>query len=162
MCLGKALTGGAMTLAAAVTTGAVSHAISNADPGVFMHGPTFMANPLACAAANASIRVLLDGDWHARIAAIARALEDGLRPAAALPGVREVRVLGAIGVIEMRAPVDIAAVNHAYIDRGVWLRPFNRLIYTMPPFIASAADIAAITRAMRDTAALAGGGPRRE
>lgn len=156
MCLGKALTGGYMTLAAAVTTEQVSRAISNAEPGVFMHGPTFMANPLACAAANASIQVLCNTDWRRTIAAISGHLEAGLRPCAGLPGVREVRVLGAIGVIEMEAPVDIAAVNHAYIDQGVWLRPFNRLIYTMPPFIASAAEIDAITRAMRDTAELAG------
>jgi len=162
MCLGKALTGGYLTLAAAVTTQQVSHTISNADPGVFMHGPTFMANPLACAAANASIQVLLESDWQGNIAAIARRLDEGLRPCAALPGVRDVRVLGAIGVVEMESAVDIVAVNHAYIDRGVWLRPFNKLIYTMPPFIATEEDIRTITRAMRDTAELAGGQPKRQ
>lgn len=151
MCLGKALTGGYMTLAAAVTTEEVSRTISGAAPGVFMHGPTFMANPLACAAANASIRVLLDSDWERNIAAISRGLEQGLRPCAPMPGVRDVRVLGAIGVIEMEEPVDIAAVHPVYIDQGVWLRPFNKLIYTMPPFIATEEDIQTITRAMRDT-----------
>jgi adenosylmethionine-8-amino-7-oxononanoate aminotransferase len=151
MCLGKALTGGYMTLAAAVTTPAVSDTISNASPGVFMHGPTFMANPLACAAANASIRTLLSQDWKGKVTAIARALEAGLRPCDGVPGVKDVRVLGAIGVVEMEEPVDIGNVNHAYIDQGVWLRPFNRLIYTMPPFVATDEDIQAITRAMRDT-----------
>ncbi|MBS1269852.1 MAG: Adenosylmethionine-8-amino-7-oxononanoate aminotransferase [Gammaproteobacteria bacterium] len=151
MCLGKALTGGYMTLAAAVTTEEVSHTISNADPGVFMHGPTFMANPLACAAAIASIRVLLDSPWEDNIAAISRGLEAGLRPYADVSGVRDIRVLGAIGVIEMEQPVDIAAVNHAYIDQGVWLRPFNKLIYTMPAFIATEKDIRRITQAMCDT-----------
>lgn len=157
MCLGKALTGGYMTLAAAVTTAEVSRTISGAEPGVFMHGPTFMANPLACAAANASIRLLLESDWQGRIADIAGGLEEGLGPCRNTPGVRDVRVLGAIGVVEMEEPVDIAAVNHAYIEQGVWLRPFNRLIYTMPPFIATGEDIRNITRAMCDTVATAVG-----
>lgn len=157
MCLGKALTGGYMTLAAAVTTGEVSRTISNAEPGVFMHGPTFMANPLACAAANASIQVLLDSAWQRRIAEISDGLHEGLQPCAGAPGVRDVRVLGAIGVVEMQEPVDIGAINHVYIDQGVWLRPFGRLIYTMPPFIATRDDVRQITGAMRDTAAAAAG-----
>jgi len=157
MCLGKALTGGYMTLAATVTTGEVSATISNAEPGVFMHGPTFMANPLACAAANASIRVLLDSPWERNVAAISEALEKGLAPCAGAPGVKDVRVLGAIGVIEMEDPVDIGAVNHVYIDQGVWLRPFGRLIYTMPPFIADPENIRRITGAMCDTASTATG-----
>lgn len=152
MCLGKALTGGYMTLAAAVTTAEVSRTISRAIPGVFMHGPTFMANPLACAAANASIRILLESGWRDNVDTIARELERGLRPCAEIRGVKDVRVLGAIGVIEMEGPVDIGEVNHVYIDQGVWLRPFNKLIYTMPPFIATAGDIGRITRAMADTA----------
>lgn len=155
MCLGKALTGGYMTLAATVTTGEVSRTISGADPGVFMHGPTFMANPLACAAAGASIRTLTESPWQQHVAAIAAGLEQGLRPAAAAPGVRDVRVLGAIGVIEMERPVDIGRVSHVYMDQGVWLRPFGRLIYTMPPFVAGAEDIQKITKAMCDTAAAA-------
>ncbi len=155
MCLGKALTGGYMTLAAAVTTGEVSRTISNAEPGVFMHGPTFMANPLACAAANASIQVLLDSPWQRRITEISEGLHEGLQPCAGAPGVKDVRVLGALGVVEMEAPVDIGAVNHVYIDQGVWLRPFGRLIYTMPPFIATRDDIRRIAGAMRDTAAAA-------
>jgi len=152
MCLGKALTAGYMTLAATVTTGEVSGTISGAEPGVFMHGPTFMANPLACAAANAGIRVLLESPWQENVAAIAAGLEEGLRPCIGAPGVRDVRVLGAIGVIEMEEPVAIDSVNHVYIDQGVWLRPFGRLIYTMPPFIATAEDIRRITGAMCDTA----------
>ncbi|MGA8259486.1 MAG: adenosylmethionine--8-amino-7-oxononanoate transaminase, partial [Arenicellales bacterium] len=155
MCLGKALTGGYMTLAAAITTEAVSRTISEAEPGVFMHGPTFMANPLACAVANASIGLLLDSPWQERVAAIERALEEGLAPCAGVAGVKDVRVLGAIGVVEMEGAVDVAAVNEIYIDQGVWLRPFNRLIYTMPPFIATEEDIRKITKAMRDTAAAA-------
>ncbi len=155
MCLGKALTGGYMTLAAAVTTGEVSRAICDAEPGVFMHGPTFMANPLACAAANASIQLLLDSPWERNIRVIAEALTEGLRPCIGAPGVKDVRVLGAIGVVEMEQPVDIGALNHVYIDQGVWLRPFGRLIYTMPPFIAGRDDIAAITAAMCDTATAA-------
>jgi len=157
MCLGKALTGGYLTLAAAVTTSEVSRTISEAEPGVFMHGPTFMANPLACAAANASIRVLLDSPWQRNVAAISEALAEGLRGCRAKPGVKDVRVLGAIGVVEMEEPVDIAAVSHVYLDQGVWLRPFGRLIYTMPPFIATRDDIRRITRAMRDTAQSAAG-----
>ena len=156
MCLGKALTGGYMTLAAAVTTELVSRTISEADPGVFMHGPTFMANPLACAAANASIRVLLDSPWERNVATIARHLEEGLDDCVGLAGVKDIRVLGAIGVIEMERPVDIAAINHVYIDQGVWLRPFDKLIYAMPPFIVSEDDIRKITGAMRDTAVAAG------
>lgn len=152
MCLGKALTGGYMTLAAAVTTGEVSRTISNAEPGVFMHGPTFMANPLACAVASASIRVLLESPWERNIADIAEGLGEGLRPCVGSPGVKDVRVLGAIGVVEMEEPVDIEAVNNVYLDQGVWLRPFGRLIYTMPPFIATPEDIRRITKAMCDTA----------
>ncbi|MDZ7843106.1 MAG: adenosylmethionine--8-amino-7-oxononanoate transaminase [Gammaproteobacteria bacterium] len=161
MCLGKALTGGYMTLAAAVTTGEVSRTISNAEPGVFMHGPTFMANPLACAAANASIRVLLESPWEQNVSDISEGLRQGLAPCAGTPGVIEVRVLGAIGVIEMEEPVDIDTVNHIYINQGVWLRPFGRLIYTMPPFIAGPDDISRITRAMCDTAQAAATTPCR-
>lgn len=157
MCLGKALTGGYMTLAAAVTTEEVSRTISNAEPGVFMHGPTFMANPLACAAANASIELLLESPWQQRVATIEQTLEEGLQSCTDVPGVKDVRVLGAIGVVEMERPVDVAAVSEIYIDQGVWLRPFNRLIYTMPPFIAEEDDILKIAKAMRDTVIAAGG-----
>lgn len=151
MCLGKALTGGYMTLAATVATEEVSRTISKTEPGVFMHGPTFMANPLACAVAHASIGLLLDSPWQERVASIERSLREGLEPCSRAPGVKDVRVLGAIGVVEMEDPVDVATVNEVYIDRGVWLRPFNRLIYTMPPFIATETDIRKITGAIRDT-----------
>jgi len=158
MCLGKALTGGYMTLAAAVATAGISSTISGAEPGVFMHGPTFMANPLACAAANASIDILLASDWQDRVGRIAAGLEQGLRPVAGSPGVRDVRVLGAIGVVEMEQPVDVGSVNRVYMDQGVWLRPFGRLIYTMPSFIAGEQDIRQITGAMCATARAAAGG----
>lgn len=150
MCLGKALSGGYMTLAATIATKNVSSTISNANPGVFMHGPTFMANPLACAVSSASIELLLNTPWQENINRIEKNLRTGLKNCIDLPGVKDVRVLGAIGVVEMEKPVDIGKINQSYINKGVWLRPFNKLIYTMPPFIASEDNIFKITDAMTE------------
>ncbi len=148
MCLGKALTGGYLSMAAVLCTGEVAAGVSAAPSGMLMHGPTFMANPLAAAVATASVRLLLSRPWQAEVAAIEASLSAGLAPAAALPGVRDVRVLGAIGVIETTHPVPLADTQQLLVDRGVWLRPFGRLLYTMPPYISSAEEIRRITDAM--------------
>jgi adenosylmethionine-8-amino-7-oxononanoate aminotransferase len=153
MCVGKALTGGYMTLAATLCTPAVSEAVSGGEGGGLMHGPTFMANPLACAVALASLELLEDGGWRARVAAIERGLRAGLQPARELPGVRDVRVLGAIGVIELDRPVDLAAATAAAVEGGVWLRPFGDLIYAMPPYVIDEEDLASVTGAMLAAAA---------
>lgn len=154
MCVGKALTGGTMTMAATLASTEVADTICGAEPGVFMHGPTFMANPLASAAAVASIDLLLAGDWHSTVAAIERQLADELAPARDIAGVVDVRVKGAIGVIEMVRPVDMARATATLLDEGVWLRPFGRLIYTMPPYIVETDQLTRITGAMKRLAGL--------
>jgi adenosylmethionine-8-amino-7-oxononanoate aminotransferase len=148
MCVGKALTGGYMTLAATLCTRAVADAVSSGEGGGLMHGPTFMANPLACAVALASLDLLADGDWRARVSAIERGLRAGLEPARELPGVVDVRVLGAIGVVQLDREVNIAAATAAAVERGVWLRPFRNLIYTMPPYVIGEDDLARVTAAI--------------
>jgi adenosylmethionine---8-amino-7-oxononanoate aminotransferase len=148
MCVGKALTGGYVTLAATLCTTAIAHVISNSEAGALMHGPTFMANALACAVSVASVEVLLGQDWRARVAEISAGLRTGLDAANTVPGVADVRVLGAIGVIEMAQPVDLAVATPVALDHGVWLRPFRNLIYVMPPFICTPAEIEQITSAM--------------
>jgi adenosylmethionine---8-amino-7-oxononanoate aminotransferase len=148
MCVGKALTGGYLTLAATLCTDRVARGISDGEAGVLMHGPTYMANPLACAVAVASIELLRERDWRAEVAGIGKRLTEGLEPARALPGVRDVRVLGAIGVIEMAEEVDVAAVQERVMREGVWLRPFRNLIYTMPPYVTEPADVDRVTAAM--------------
>ncbi|MFC9967796.1 adenosylmethionine--8-amino-7-oxononanoate transaminase [Nocardia ignorata] len=148
MCVGKALTGGYLTLAAALCTTRIAETISAAHGGL-MHGPTFMGNPLACAVAVASIELLRSRDWRGEVARIESELREGLAPIAELPGVVDVRVLGAIGVVELAEPVDMRAATDAAVDAGAWLRPFRNLVYTMPPFISSSADIASITGAVQ-------------
>ncbi len=150
LCLGKALTGGYMTLAATLCNDRVAIGISDGEAGVFMHGPTFMANPLACSAAIASIELLLSQPWQRSIQRINAGLTNGLAPARQLPGVSDVRTLGAIGVIELEAPVDMGKVQPMLVQRGVWVRPFGRLVYVMPPFIMNDSDLATLTDAMVD------------
>ncbi len=148
MCVGKALTGGYVTLAATLCTAGVARLISASEAGALMHGPTFMANALACAVSVASVELLLGQDWRARVADINNGLHHGLAAAREIPGVADVRVLGAIGVIEMRRPVDLAVATPVALDHGVWLRPFRNLVYVMPPFICTAAEIGQISSAM--------------
>ena len=148
LCLGKSLTGGYLTLAATLCRSAVSAAIDSAPPGAFMHGPTFMANPLACAVANASIELLLESDWPASVRRIEDGLRAGLAPCADLPSVADVRVLGAIGVVELREPVDMQAIQPAFVEAGVWVRPFGRLVYLMPPFVIGDDDLARLCAAV--------------
>ncbi len=148
MCVGKALTGGYITLAATLCSREIAQTISTHEPGALMHGPTFMANALACAVAVAAVELLLEQDWRTMVSGIQSGLREGLAEAADLPGVADVRVLGAIGVIEMDQPVDLRIATPAALERGVWLRPFRNLIYVMPPYICTESEIAQITSAM--------------
>lgn len=148
LCLGKALTGGHITLAATVTSETVARRIGESEAGVLMHGPTYMANPLACAAAIASLQQLRTRDWRGEVQAIAQQMESELAPARALPGVADVRVLGAIGVIEMERPVDASVAHRLAPETGVWLRPFARNIYCMPPYIITPDELSNITATM--------------
>jgi adenosylmethionine-8-amino-7-oxononanoate aminotransferase len=153
MCLGKALTGGYLTLAAALCTSRVAEGISRGEVPVLAHGPTFMGNPLAAAVACASVDLLLAQDWAVEVKRIEAGLRAGLADAGALPGVRDVRVLGAVGVVQLDHEVDMAAATRAAVRAGVWLRPFRDLVYTMPPYVTGDDDLAAICVAVRAAAA---------
>jgi adenosylmethionine-8-amino-7-oxononanoate aminotransferase len=148
LCLGKALTGGFMSLAATLTTRHISETFAQGEAGVFMHGPTFMGNPLACAVALGNLNILASYDWAAKISAIEAQLKQELVPCRELPAVKDVRVLGAIGVVELHEPVDMAVVQPQFVAAGVWLRPFGSLVYTMPPYIVEPDQLRQITRAI--------------
>jgi adenosylmethionine---8-amino-7-oxononanoate aminotransferase len=153
MCVGKALTGGYLTMAAALCTPEVAAGITRGEAGVLMHGPTFMGNPLAAAVAHASVRLLLERDWRAEVAGIGRALRAGLGPVRGQPGVIDVRVLGGVGVVQLDHEVDVPAATKAAVDAGVWLRPFRDLIYTMPPYVCTPDDLTMITAGIRGAVA---------
>ena len=148
MCLGKALTGGTMTLAATLATREIGETISRGGAGCFMHGPTFMGNPLACAAAVASIDLLLANDWQGAVQRLETGLRRGLSPCADLPGVTDVRALGAIGVVQLEQAVDMHDLVPRFVDAGVWVRPFGRMVYLMPPYVISDVDLTALTGAV--------------
>ncbi|WP_257294569.1 adenosylmethionine--8-amino-7-oxononanoate transaminase [Endozoicomonas sp. YOMI1] len=146
MCVGKALTGGYLTMAATLCSEQVSHIIS--EHGPFMHGPTFMANPLACAAGNASLEILSRGEWHGQLAAIEKKLREGLMPCVAMPAVADVRVLGGIGVVELKEPVVMSEIQPLFVAEGVWVRPFGKLVYVMPPYVISSDELKALCSAI--------------
>ena len=148
LCLGKALTGGYLSLAAVLTTAEVAAAVDASPAGAMMHGPTFMANPLACAIASANLDLLASYDVAATVENVGKRLATGLEAARDVPGVHDVRSIGAVGVIELDRPVDVPAVTEAALDRGVWVRPFRNLVYTMPPYVASDDDLAEVTDAL--------------
>ncbi|MBR9883656.1 MAG: adenosylmethionine--8-amino-7-oxononanoate transaminase [Oceanospirillales bacterium] len=148
LCLGKALTGGYMTLAATLTTAHIGETISAGGAGCFMHGPTFMGNPLACAIANESLALLLERDWQSEVNALEKQLKEKLAPAANLACVNEVRALGAIGVIELHEPVTLAQIQPQFVEQGVWVRPFGKLVYIMPPYIMGEEDLTQLCNAI--------------
>ena len=148
MCIGKSLTGGYLSLAATLTTEDIYTTIDNGEPGVFMHGPTFMANPLACTAANTSISLLVDSNWQQKIDHIQKQLQTGLAPCSDLDNVNDVRVLGAIGVIELHEAVDMKQIVPMFVERHVWIRPFGKLVYLMPPYIISEEELAELISAV--------------
>jgi adenosylmethionine---8-amino-7-oxononanoate aminotransferase len=153
MCLGKAMTGGYVSMAATLCTSSVADVICRGEGGAFMHGPTFMGNPLAASVSRASIELLLSSPWESTVSMLAGWLRDGLAPAIDLPGVADVRVLGAVGVVETREPVDMRVIQPLLVDLGVWVRPFGRLVYLMPPYVVDEADAKALTSAVVEAVA---------
>ncbi|MGB3767168.1 MAG: adenosylmethionine--8-amino-7-oxononanoate transaminase [Phormidesmis sp.] len=152
MCVGKALSGGFMSLAATLTTSHISETFSSGEAGVFMHGPTFMGNPLACAVSLANLNLLESYDWQTTVANIAAQLSVELGPCRQIKAVKDVRVLGAIGVVELHQPVEMGTVQPQFVAQGVWLRPFGRLLYTMPPYIIEPDELTAVTTAIATVA----------
>jgi adenosylmethionine-8-amino-7-oxononanoate aminotransferase len=148
MCVGKALTGGYLTLAAVLCTTEVARGLSASESGVLMHGPTYMGNPLACAVALANLDLLAALDWQSSVARVGAGLQAGLEPCRRLPGVVDVRTVGAVGVVELDHPVDVDKSTEAALDAGVCLRPFRNLVYTMPPYISTDDDVARIGAAI--------------
>jgi adenosylmethionine-8-amino-7-oxononanoate aminotransferase len=148
LCVGKALTGGYLTLAAVLCTGEVARGVSASESGVLMHGPTYMGNPLACSVALASLDLLETSDWSANVARVGAGLKAGLEPLRERPGVADVRTLGAVGVVQLDHPVDVVGATDAAVGAGVWLRPFRDLVYTMPPYVTSDEDVARICAAV--------------
>ena len=153
MCIGKALTGGYMSLAATLTSAEVSTGIDHGNPGVFMHGPTFMANPLACAVALASIELLIESDWQQRVGQIEQRLRQWLSPCEQMPQVAEVRCLGAIGVVEMKQAVRMTEITRQFVEAGVWVRPFGKLVYLMPAYIITDEELERLCHAVVEVVA---------
>lgn len=153
MCVGKALTGGYVTLAATICTEDVAQGICQGSPGVFMHGPTYMGNPLACAIANASLDIIATGEWQQQVANIERQLTEQLSRCSELEAVADVRVLGAIGVVECKSAVDVATLQRKFVAAGVWIRPFGKLVYIMPPYIIQPKELSQLTQAIYDVLA---------
>lgn len=148
ICLGKALTGGYVTMAAVIASTDIGETISEGSPGVFMHGPTFMGNPLACSVAIASVELLLQSDWKDNIKRLEKCISEGLAPCREMAHVENVRTLGAIGVVELKQPVDMVTIQDQFVQNGVWVRPFGKLVYIMPPYTISDEDIETLTTAI--------------